>query len=227
MKYLLRFQMCTWQTSDSLPLRPETKIESVWTEHTFKSGVKCLNIMTSKSRSFVSGLGTLMGWPWISQGSTVWQVQIIYDTSTNQKDIPIEHKHPVWWMRVGIKSLLSSISAFYKEFKLHTVYWTLFWVFGADKTSTTHWSGGRVQAWVQVRAPASHLAITPEGYSRRQLKVLTAKSIAKLLGPRSRTAWESWTGKHKHSSNRLAWGKRATTFAIVTQFETQKGSDAL
>ena len=41
--------------------------------------------------------------------------------------------------------------------------------FGADKTSTTCWSGGRVQVWVQIRAPAGHLAITPEGYSRRQL----------------------------------------------------------
>ena len=34
-------------------------------------------------------------------------------------------------------------------------------------------------------APVGYLVITgtPEGYSRRQLKVLTAESIAKLLGP--------------------------------------------
>ena len=46
---------------------------------------------------------------------------------------------------------------------------------------------------------AGHLAITPEGYSRRQSKDLTAISMAKLLGPRSGTAWAGWTGaKHKH-----------------------------
>ena len=43
--------------------------------------------------------------------------------------------------------------------------------FGGYKTFTTRWSGGRVQVWVQVRAPAGHLAITPEGCSRRQSKV--------------------------------------------------------
>ena len=77
----------------------------------------------------------------------------------------------VWWMRFGIPSQLSSILSFYKEFKLHTVYWTLFWGFEADKTTTTQWSGGRVQVWVQVQVPAGHLAITLEGCSRRQSKV--------------------------------------------------------
>ena len=46
-------------------------------------------------------------------------------------------------------------------------------------------SGSRVQVWVQVEAPAGHLAFTPEGSSRGQSKVLsqlsTAKSMAKLL----------------------------------------------
>ena len=45
---------------------------------------------------------------------------------------------------------------------------------------------------------AGHLAITPEGYSRRQSKDLTAKSMAKLLGQRSGTAWAGLTGEHKH-----------------------------
>ena len=45
---------------------------------------------------------------------------------------------------------------------------------------------------------ACHLAITPEGYSRRQLNVLTAKSMANLLGQRSSTGWASLTGEHKH-----------------------------
>ena len=65
----------------------------------------------------------------------------------------------------------------------------LFWNFGVDKTSTTHWSGGRVQVWVQVQAPACHLAITPEGYSRSYSNGSKAKSMAELLGPRSGTAW--------------------------------------
>ena len=65
----------------------------------------------------------------------------------------------------------------------------LFWDFGADKTFTTRWSGGRVQ----VQAPA----ITPEGYSKRLWKrlwkVLTAKSMAELLSQRSGTAWAGRT----------------------------------
>ena len=56
----------------------------------------------------------------------------------------------------------------------------------------------RIQVWVQVWALAGHLAITPESYSRRQSKVLTAKSMAKLFGPCSGTAWAGRTGKHKH-----------------------------
>ena len=54
----------------------------------------------------------------------------------------------------------------------------------------------RVLFWVQVQAPAGHMAI--KGYSRRQTTVLTTKSMAKLLGQRSGTAWAGWTGEHKH-----------------------------
>ena len=63
-----------------------------------------------------------------------------------------------------INSQLSSIS---EKNSNSTQFIELFWVFRADTTSTTHWSGGRVQVWVQVQAPADHLAITPKGYSRR------------------------------------------------------------
>ena len=42
------------------------------------------------------------------------------------------------------------------------------------------------------------MAITPEGYSRKQAKDLTAKSMAKLLGPRFGTAWAGGTGERKH-----------------------------
>ena len=51
---------------------------------------------------------------------------------------------------------------------------------------------------------AGHLAITPEGYSRRQSKDLIAISMAKLLGPRSGTGWAGRTDKHKH---RVAGGQ--------------------
>ena len=64
----------------------------------------------------------------------------------------------------------------------------LFWDFRADKTFAlfaTRWSGSRVQVWIQVQAPAGHLKITSEGYSRRQSQVLTAKSMAELFGQRS------------------------------------------
>ena len=37
-----------------------------------------------------------------------------------------------------------------------------------------------------------------QSYSRRQSKVLTAKSMAKLLGQCSSTVWAGLTGKHKH-----------------------------
>ena len=42
------------------------------------------------------------------------------------------------------------------------------------------------------------MAITPKSYSRIQSKNLTAKSMAKLLGQRSSTAWAGWSGMHKH-----------------------------
>ena len=61
--------------------------------------------------------------------------------------------------------------------------------FRADKTLTTRWSGARLQVWVQVWVPACHLAITPNDYSRRKSKDLTAKSMAELLGTHSGTAW--------------------------------------
>ena len=54
----------------------------------------------------------------------------------------------------------------------------------------------------------SHLAITPEGYSRRQSKDFTAISMAKLLGPHSGTAWAGRSGEHKHRafpSSKSSW----------------------
>ena len=104
----------------------------------------------------------------------------------------------VWRMRVGIDSQLSSISALSTELKRILTPHRLCTDFGEDKTfispSRCDVAQAKVQIWVQVRAPAGpghgHLAImiTPEGYSRRQSKVLTAKSIVELLGLRSGTA---------------------------------------
>ena len=105
-------------------------------------------------------------------------------------------------MRVEFTSMLSSTLAFSTDLaRIQTSQCahSLFWDLGAEKTFTTHWSGGRVQVWVQVWAPAlpaSHLAIHPEGYSRRQSKVLSAKSMAELLEQHSGTACASRTGKH-------------------------------
>ena len=107
----------------------------------------------------------------------------------------------VWQVRVDIDSLLSSISAVVSDRKIIHTPDRLFWGFRADQISTTYCSGCRVQVWVQDQAPAGHLAITAKGQSRRQSKVLTAKSMAKLLGPSSSNAWAGWTGnsgKHKH-----------------------------
>ena len=71
---------------------------------------------------------------------------------------------PVLWIRVDIVSAMSSISAFLTDLKRIQTPHTLFWDFWADKPFTTIWSGGRVQVWVQVWAPACHVEITPEGY---------------------------------------------------------------
>ena len=112
-----------------------------------------------------------------------------------------------WWIRVGINSQLSSISAFSTDLKRIQTPHRLFLVFWADKTSTTHCSGGRVQVWVQVWAPACQLAITPEGYSRRHSKVLTANQWRGILGqhsPRSCTAWAGRTGQQIQEVSKLA-----------------------
>ena len=102
----------------------------------------------------------------------------------------------VQWLRVDIVSAMSSISTVWKNLKRIQTPHSLFWDFRADKTFTIRRSGCRVQVW----APACHFEITPEGYSRRQSKVLTAKSMAKLWGPRSGRAWAGGTGERKHSA---------------------------
>ena len=64
-------------------------------------------------------------------------------------------------------TLLGSNLASVTDFKRIETPHSLCCDFWGDKTFTTRWSGGRVQVWVQVWAPASHLAISlkavPEG----------------------------------------------------------------
>ena len=105
-------------------------------------------------------------------------------------------RNPVWWMEVDIDSQLSSISAVSTDLKFE--FHNFFWDYRADKTFTICWSGGRVQVWVQGQSPAGLLAITSEGYSRRQLEDLTAKSMAEFFWLRSGTAWADLTCMHKH-----------------------------
>ena len=62
----------------------------------------------------------------------------------------------VRWMRVGKPSHLSSILAFWKEFKLNTVCWTLFWGFWAD---TPQQPIGQAAEWApadQCRSSGNH-----------------------------------------------------------------------
>ena len=97
--------------------------------------------------------------------------------------------------RIGNNShLASNLCVFNRPKRIQTPY-SLFRDFGANKTLPTHWSGVSVQVWVQVLP----LQVTWQSflYSRRQSKVLTAKSMAELLLQRSCTARASKTGKYK------------------------------
>ena len=104
---------------------------------------------------------------------------------------------PVRWMRVGKPSQLSSNLAFLKEFKHHTVIELYFGVSEQIKPPSLQPIGQAAEFKFESKfeplpTSAGHLAITLEGYSRRQSKDLTAKSMAKLLGPRSLTALETF-----------------------------------
>ena len=95
--------------------------------------------------------------------------------------------HP-WERRLEITQCwhqLQYLQQTLKEFKTSTQF---IQGFRADESFAAHWSGGKVLVCVQDRAPSGHLAITPKGFSKRQSKVLTAKSMVELLGQRSGTA---------------------------------------
>ena len=61
-------------------------------------------------------------------------------------------------------------------------------------------SFGQAAEFEPLQTSAGRLAITPEDYSRRQSKDLTAKSMTKRLGPRSGTVGAGRTGENKHTA---------------------------
>ena len=68
------------------------------------------------------------------------------------------------------------------------------------------WSGCRVWVWVQVQAPANHLAISANHSQRlfqKTIKGFDCKINAELLGQHSQSctaqAWAGWTSKHKYN----------------------------
>ena len=69
--------------------------------------------------------------------------------------------------------------------------------FGGYKTSTTRWSGGRVQVWVQVWAPACHLAISLKGVPEDDRRFRGQNQLPSPWGA-LRSACAVWTGEHKH-----------------------------
>ena len=67
----------------------------------------------------------------------------------------------------------------------------------------------------KFKGPAGHQLITFKDDSRRQLnlKVLTAESLAELLGPLSGTAQACQTAKHKVATNRVSESSKTAAVA--------------
>ena len=105
---------------------------------------------------------------------------------------------PVWGIWVGNDSKLSLISAFLADLKRIQIPLNSFRDFRADKLFQLLSQAVGFKFESKFKPPAGHLAITPAGYSRRQSKVLTAKSIAELSGQSSGTTWVLTMGKHKY-----------------------------
>ena len=105
---------------------------------------------------------------------------------------------PVWWIRVDINLELSSISSFSTDLNRIQTPHSLFWDFRADKTFTIRRSGCRVQVW----APACHLEITPEGYSRFQKTIegVDCKINGQALGAELRHSLGGWDGRAQTQS---------------------------
>ena len=95
-------------------------------------------------------------------------------------------------------TLLGSNSASVTDLKRIQTPHSLYCDFGGYKGFTTCWSGGKVQVWVQVWAPACHLAISPKAVREDNRRFRGQNHTAKLLGPISGFACSGQTGEHKH-----------------------------
>ena len=85
--------------------------------------------------------------------------------------------------------------------------------FRGDKTFTALGQAAEFEFEFKIEPqhwPAGHLAIVPEGYSRRQSKVIIAKTIAKLLGQHSSTPLPGLMGKHRHRLQKVQDGNKAS-----------------
>ena len=81
----------------------------------------------------------------------------------------------------------------------------------------THWSGGRVQVWVQVCAPARHLAISqkavPEGNRRFSGKNQRPSSLGRYLALLGQVGWASTnTGRFRAGGSRCQGCGPATDY---------------
>ena len=103
------------------------------------------------------------------------------------------------------------------EFKLHTDYSGVSEQIKLQSSSLTPSSSPCLSSGKHSQR-LFQKTITPKGYSKRQSKVLTAKSMTGLLGQLSYTAWTGQTGKYKHCvfpswlqscSYQLTWWKEA------------------
>ena len=97
---------------------------------------------------------------------------------------------------------LGSNSASVTDLKRIQTPHSLCYDFGGYKTFTTHWSGGTFQVWVQVRAPAGHLAIclkaVPEGNQRFRGQNQRPSSWGRSPALPEQAACAGWKGEHKH-----------------------------
>ena len=111
---------------------------------------------------------------------------------------------PVWWTRVDIDLLLSLILAFSTDLKRIQTPHGLFWDFGADKTSTIHWSGGTRRGRL--------LAEFKFEYKFEPLQVIW-ESLPKAIPEDNRRFWlrNQWPSSWGRSPAQLARVGRANT----------------
>ena len=133
--------------------------------------------------------GTWTYWIILRNPSWGMWVEIVYSLSTTLTSLAISASS------TDLKRIQTPHSL---EFKLHT---------------------GRVQVWVRVWAPAGQLAISPEGYSSRQLRVWLQNQLPGSWG--HSPAWTHMTSKHTKLPSQLqSWlaclGKKCCHSMILT-----------